>query len=306
MRLTDTQTLTNKTFDISANTLKNSSNTAGHYPRNNGTQYVDSALQSSDLAPTYTNNAGGTAANLLVKLTGAPSTTVTTAITDTGGAIGICVSGCGASGTPQIAKIGAASCIFDGATTAGDYVGLSSTVAGNCRDIGASFPSVGQVVGRVLSTNVAGGTYAIDLFPSESRGFAPGGIAVNAVDLTAQGANCATQTFVTPAANGYYRLSINLTITQAATTSSSTPIVTFNYTDAGSSTAQSFNVLGSSSSNSLGQQGIMANGLFSTLPPFFGVFAKSGVAITLTCAGYATSGATPMQYALHGRLEGPY
>ena len=48
VRLTDTQTLTNKTFDISANTLKNSVNTAGHYPRNNGTQYVDGPIQTTD------------------------------------------------------------------------------------------------------------------------------------------------------------------------------------------------------------------------------------------------------------------
>ena len=48
VRLTDTQTVTNKTFDISANTIKNSVNTAGHYQRNNGTQYVDSTIQPTD------------------------------------------------------------------------------------------------------------------------------------------------------------------------------------------------------------------------------------------------------------------
>src|SRR5579859_1448427 len=44
--------LTNKTVDISANTLKSSSNTAGHVPRNNGTQYVDAQLGFSDLSGT--------------------------------------------------------------------------------------------------------------------------------------------------------------------------------------------------------------------------------------------------------------
>jgi len=44
-----TDTLTNKTFDISLNTLKTATNTAGHYPRNNGTQYVDAALVATDL-----------------------------------------------------------------------------------------------------------------------------------------------------------------------------------------------------------------------------------------------------------------
>lgn len=48
--ISDTQILTNKTFDISLNTLKNSSNTAGNVPRNNGTQYVDATLAASDLS----------------------------------------------------------------------------------------------------------------------------------------------------------------------------------------------------------------------------------------------------------------
>lgn len=51
-----TDILTNKTIDISANVLKNSSNTAGHYPRNNGTQYVDGTIQVADLPFTYQGN----------------------------------------------------------------------------------------------------------------------------------------------------------------------------------------------------------------------------------------------------------
>ena len=47
--ISDTQTLTSKTIDISANTLKNSTNTAGHYARNNGTQYLDSTIQFADV-----------------------------------------------------------------------------------------------------------------------------------------------------------------------------------------------------------------------------------------------------------------
>jgi hypothetical protein len=68
--LSDTQVLANKTFDISANTLKNSTNTAGHYPRNNGTNYVDGTIAGADLPATASNctgnnfaqglNAGGT------------------------------------------------------------------------------------------------------------------------------------------------------------------------------------------------------------------------------------------------------
>ena len=43
------ETLQNKTIDASANTIKNSSNTAGHYLRNNGTQYVDNTIQGADM-----------------------------------------------------------------------------------------------------------------------------------------------------------------------------------------------------------------------------------------------------------------
>lgn len=46
---TDSQTLSNKTFDISLNTLKTATNTAAHYPRNNGTAYVDSTIQATDV-----------------------------------------------------------------------------------------------------------------------------------------------------------------------------------------------------------------------------------------------------------------
>src|SRR5213078_2984817 len=61
-----------------------------------------------------------------------------------------------------------ATCDFDGATTAGNYVQISSTTAGKCHDAGATFPtSGGQVVGRVFSTNGAGGTYGMVLFPGE-------------------------------------------------------------------------------------------------------------------------------------------
>ena len=64
------QILTNKNINIATNTLTNTSNTAGNYPRNNGTTgYVDSPILSADLPATTSNcvgtyaiglNAGGT------------------------------------------------------------------------------------------------------------------------------------------------------------------------------------------------------------------------------------------------------
>lgn len=115
-------------------------------------------------------NAGatGTTVNTLTKLTGAPSTAVIATTTDVGGIVGITVSGAGTTGSAIIAQSGSVSCVFDGATTAGHYVGISTTIAGNCHDVGASYPS-GQAIGRVLSTNGGVGTYSIALFPPEER-----------------------------------------------------------------------------------------------------------------------------------------
>ena len=133
----------------------------------------------ANLNPTFTiSNAAstGTTVNTLTKLTGAPSTAVITATTDTGGAIGITTAGAGTTGTATITTAGKIPCVFDGATTAGDYVQISSSTAGNCHDTGAAtYPSSGQVLGRVLSTNASGGTYTLDLFPSEIESSSSGG-----------------------------------------------------------------------------------------------------------------------------------
>lgn len=103
-------------------------------------------------------NAGstGTTLNTLTKLTGAPSTAVIAATTDTSGIIGICAAGCGTAGTAAIVSWGIQPCVFDNSQVAGDYVQISGSVAGNCHDSGASRPSSGQIIGRVLTTGGAG------------------------------------------------------------------------------------------------------------------------------------------------------
>lgn len=58
--ISDAQALTNKTFDISLNTFKTATNTAGHIPRSNGTQYVDAQLGFSDLSGTASTSQIGT------------------------------------------------------------------------------------------------------------------------------------------------------------------------------------------------------------------------------------------------------
>jgi hypothetical protein len=106
----------------------------------------------------------GTTVNTLTKLTGAPSTAVISGAGDTAGAIGIVDSGAGTTGSAVIQENGQHACVFDGATTAGHYVQISATTAGNCHDTGsATYPTTGQVIGTVLSTNGGAGTYTVDM-----------------------------------------------------------------------------------------------------------------------------------------------
>jgi hypothetical protein len=106
----------------------------------------------------------GTGLNFLAKLNGAnPSCAIKTTAADTAGVMGVVVGGSGTTGNAVIAYKGFASCSFDGSSTAGDYVQISSTNAGDCHDAGASYPSSGQVLGRVLSTNSGAGTYGFML-----------------------------------------------------------------------------------------------------------------------------------------------
>ena len=96
---------------------------------------------------------------------GATALATQAATTDLSGIEGITVSGAGTSGSAVIQQNGIAPCVFDGATSANDYVQISSTVAGDCHDTGAStLPTMGgQVIGTVLSTNSGAGTYQIAL-----------------------------------------------------------------------------------------------------------------------------------------------
>jgi hypothetical protein len=108
------------------------------------------------------NTASGTTANRLAKLSGGTATTPLT--TDTTGLLGLVVSGAGTTGSAQIAQLGFASCLFDGTTSAGDFVRASTTVAGGCSDAGTTYPSSGQVIGRVLTNGNGSGIYPVLLF----------------------------------------------------------------------------------------------------------------------------------------------
>jgi len=148
----------------------------------------------------------GTTLNALAKLTGAPSTAVIAATTDTGGVLGVVNTNSGttcAAGTTGKACIvthGPGTCKFDNAVTAGDYVQISSTTAGDCHDAGVTYPTSGQVLGRVLVTNASPGTYTAYFYGSEAQAALSSAAAAATYAPLASPALTGTPTAPTPSA----------------------------------------------------------------------------------------------------------
>jgi hypothetical protein len=118
------------------------------------------SLGASPQSVSVANETGtGTTAGLLVSFTGAPSTATKAALSATS-VDGICVSGCGASGTAEIATGGITACTFENATVAGRLVIPGTSTAGQCRDSGqtlaSAIPMSTPIVGVVLVTGAAG------------------------------------------------------------------------------------------------------------------------------------------------------
>lgn len=108
-------------------------------------------------------NAGttGTTVNKLAKINSS-GLLIIMATSDTQGATGVVVAGAGTTGSADVVQIGQALCAFDGTATAGHYVQISSSVAGDCTDAGASQPTTGQTVGRVITGGAGAGNYSIE------------------------------------------------------------------------------------------------------------------------------------------------
>ncbi len=101
----------------------------------------------------------GTGSNqLAVFNTSSPSQAVLASTSSTNGVIGVVVPGSGGkSGSAIITWRGYAYCVFDNATTAGDAVIASTTIAGDCHDAGSGGQGSAQLVGYVDVTNSASG-----------------------------------------------------------------------------------------------------------------------------------------------------
>jgi len=122
---------------------------------------AEGQLGNQVLSTTLPNDATtGTILNTLAKLNSSGQAVIA-ATTDTSGVVGIAVGGAGTTGSARIGLVGQNLCVFDGATTAGHYAQISPTIAGDCHDAGATVPASGEIIGRVLSTNAAAGTYNV-------------------------------------------------------------------------------------------------------------------------------------------------
>lgn len=192
------------------------------------------SLNGTELTNLFPNAAvTGTTQNKLAKLTGA-GTVVIAGTSDTGGVIGICTgetgtgaSACGTTGSSEIAIQGTFSCVFDGATTQDDYVTISSSVAGDCHDFGATYPVGQQVLGRVLVT-AAAGTRSMVLFGPEFNSYG-----LRTVQAFVLGPTDATTVgngkyyFVTPPTLNNYRLTaVSAQVVTAGTTNTTTVALT--------------------------------------------------------------------------------
>jgi hypothetical protein len=125
------------------------------------------------------------------------------------------------------------------------------------------------------------------------------------VDLTAQAANIAPTTLYTVPVNagGMYRISGYVILTQAATTSSTLPNIAVNWTDVDVNAVILGAALnGNPTNNVVGTTSNVGYSAAAAAIPGT-INAKGGTVIQWLTQSYASSGATPMLYAVHIKLE---
>lgn len=132
----------------------------------------------------------------------------------------------------------------------------------------------------------------------------PNAVAVVArADATAQGANIgATTLYAVPASGaGTYRASCYVVITQAATTSATMPscFVAWTDKDTNASTGNDASKLYANNTVGTNTAALGDPGWSGTLV----IQAKASTNIQFQTASYASVGATPMQYAVHVKVE---
>lgn len=129
----------------------------------------------------------GTTNNKTVKLNGSGQGVIMSA-PDTAGVFGIVHSGQGTTGSAVVTILGLENCFSDNATTNGHYAGLSASVAGDCTDLGATFPTSGAtVIGTWKQTAAAGSNQLLFNTPDVSSASSGGNGGGNGPGLRGSG-----------------------------------------------------------------------------------------------------------------------
>lgn len=175
--------------------------------------------------------------------------------------------------------------------TKGPISAVITDAVGNTINLGNASGAFAAAPQSIVLTDAVGNTLNVG----------PGVVAV--FDATAQQANIAdTLLYAVPAsAAGMYRVSFYIEVTRAATTSSTLPNLLLSWTPKDSGVAQTDKAFTfSNTANTAGTAGApnTSSGGFSTT-----LTAKASTNINVGTANYASSGATPMQYAVHVKLE---
>jgi hypothetical protein len=185
---------------------------------------------------TYQNFANsvspGTILNDLANLVAPGNAGVKTAPAGTtGGIMGIVSAGAGTTGVATVQESGQSFCNFDGAATTGDYVQMSSSVAGDCTDAGANYPTSGQVIGRVEQTSGSPALLGLTLFGPEIQ--VPTTLGLAAITSCATGLGAGSSPALTCSSakdgGGY----ISLTTGSSPSTNSQVWIISFGATHTG-------------------------------------------------------------------------
>ncbi len=137
-------------------TSSGSNDFSGNNKVNLGSQYLSITLGNDSVSGTVQNRF------VVINSSGKGALAGTSVV---GRVIGVCMSECGSIGNARVATRGQVLLQFDGPTTAGNYIKLSSTTSGKATDAGGSRPTSGQILGYVLSTNSSAGTYSVILEP---------------------------------------------------------------------------------------------------------------------------------------------
>jgi hypothetical protein len=115
----------------------------------------------------------------------------------------------------------------------------------------------------------------------------------NGFDATVQAANIAVTNLVAVPVSGRYRISAYIVVTQAATTSSVLPSISLQWNDADNGQAQTLVLTPTNAGNLL------------TTMQFNDAFLSVGASapLSFSTASYASTGGTPMQFAIHITVE---